>query len=331
MAGIIYTPPPVTPTPPTPPGGNINSIQYNGGSIFKGLDFLESDAAGEHQQFIAALTTPSTPPADRSILFASNEDGDGELSVLNQYDKSTPLQLGIGHKIVGMIQPGNGSLPLSSFSWFGGANIQSSGNWDSNATAKVATAGVALPNVTRQRCVSNAALNATSETAMTDPKRAAIVGYARQAWGTKLIITFGLPTYRSDQRLLIGYTGNAGLISGAVDPSTLLNSVAIIKDVAQSTFNFYFRGTAGGNTFNSGITPTVNGLYRVTVFVPSTGTQAFINFQEIGVNAITSNLTYFSSNIPAQGVSIFPHLYASTAGVATAVSFALVQIYEEQL
>lgn len=331
MAGIIYTPPPTAPTPPTPPGGNANSIQFNGGGIFKGLDFLEADAAQEHAQFIADNTV-NTPPQGKAVLYANSDDGDEPLTVINEWGKNMPLQYNIGHKIIGMTWPGGGASPGNAFAW---SNFTTSvGTWSSGVAlaAKSYSAGTTLPNMSKMNGASAAAVNSSAEVYVNTINRAAIIGSAAQAWGTKLIITFGLPTYKADQRIFIGYANAAGALGANVDPSTYVNAIGIIKDQASNRFAFFVRGAGIAATLNTLIAPTLNSVYRLTVFIPSAGGQCFLSFQEILPGTITTIKFTNTANMPVIGTALFPHLLVNTGGTtATAVNVSLIQMYEEQL
>jgi len=331
MAGIIYTPPPTAPTPPTPPGGNANSIQFNGGGIFKGLDFLEADAAQEHAQFIADNTV-NTPPQGKAVLYANSDDGDEPLTVVNSWGKNFPLQYNIGHKVIGMAWPAGGASVGNAFAW---SNFTTSvGTWSSGVAlaAKSYSAGQTLPNMSKMNGASAAALNSSAEVYVNTINRAAIIGSAAQAWGTKLIITFGLATYKSDQRIFAGYANAAGALGANVDPSTYTNAIGIIKDQASASFVFFVRGAGVGTSINTGIAPTLNGVYRATIFIPSSGGTCYLNFQEILVGSINSVGYANNTTMPIIGTAMFPHLLVNTGAATTnAVNVSLIQMYEEQL
>jgi hypothetical protein len=332
MAGIIYTAPPTAPTPPTPPAGNTGSIQYNGGSVFKGLDNLETDAAGKHQQFISDDVI-NTPSQNKVVLYANSEDGDDPLSVVNSWGKNFPLQYNIGHKIIGMSWPTNGAAPSGAFAWNGYVSSVGAA-WNSGVplATKSYNAGSTLPNISRMNGSTTAAINQSAEIYVNTINRSAIIGSAAQAWGTKLIITFGLPTYKSDQRMFIGYANAAAALGANVDPTNYINCIAVIKDQGTSQFTFFVRGSGIGNTQLTGITPTLNGLYRLTVFIPSSGGKTYINFQEIVVNTVNSVSYFNDTTMPIIGTPMYPHLMANTGALsATAINLSLVQMYEEQL
>jgi hypothetical protein len=328
MAGINYTPPP---TAGTPPGGNINSVQFNGSGTFKGLDFVEADAAEEHLQLIADNTI-NTPAQGKIILYANSDDGDEPLTVINSWGKNFPLQYNIGHKVIGMAWPAGGASVGSAFAW---SNFTTSvGTWSSAVplAGKSWSAGQALPNFTKMNGASATALNSSAEVYVNTINRAAIIGSGPQAWGTKLIITFGLPTYKSDQRIFAGYANAAGALGANVDPSTYTNAIGIIKDQASGSFVFFVRGAGIGTSVNTGINPTLNGVYRATIFIPSAGGQCYLNFQEILVGSITNADYSNNTTMPVVGTSMFAHLLVNTGAATTnAVNVSLIQIYEEQL
>jgi hypothetical protein len=334
MASIIYTPPATPPTPPLYPGGNPGSVQYNNTTDFKGLDFLESNATGGHQQFIVddGLGIPP-PPQGKSIIYASSNDGDEALSTINSWEKDFPLQINIGHKIIGMSWPTNGASPSGAFAWNG--YVTSVGSLWSSSTAlatKSYSAGTTLPNISRMNGATLALINQSAEIYVNTINRSAIIGSAAQAWGTKLIITFGLPTYKSDQRFFIGYVNAAAALGAAVDPSSYLNSIAIIKDSASNRFFFYVRGAGIASTQSTGFEPTLNGLYRLTVFIPSSGGSCYMSFDEILVGSVNNANYTNNTTMPAIGTAMFPHLMANTGPTTTtAINLSLVQMYEEQL
>ena len=333
MAGIFYTPPPVTPTPPTPPGGNVGSIQFNGSGIFKGLDFVEADSAEEHLQLIADNTV-NTPPQGKSVVYISSNDGDEPLTVLTSWGKDFPLQNNIGHKIIGMAWPSGGASVGNAFAW---SNYTTSvGTWSSTLPAlltnKTYSATNVLSNMTKMNGASTALVNNSTEVYLNAAQRAAIIGSASQAWGTKLIITFGLPTYKSDQRIFAGYSNAASALSANTDPSSFINTIGIIKDSGSNSFVFFCRGAGLGTSVNTGITPQLNGVYRATIFIPSSGGMCYINFQQIGINTITNATFFNNTTMPIVGMSMFAHVYCNTGPTTTtAVNLSFIQMYEEQL
>lgn len=332
MAAIIYTAPPTPPTPPTPPGAPDGSVQYNSSGTFAGISLLTSNATGDHAQYIAA-STPTAPPQGNLILFADGDDGDNPITQINSWDKSFPLQNNIGHKIIGMAWTGSGTSITASFAWNGYIN-STLGTWNNtNPLAfKNYALGTTLPNLSKQNGLTAAAINSGCEVCMITQARSVLVGAAAQAWGVKLILTFGLPTYKTDQRIFMGYSNVAATMPQNVDPSNNLNSIAIIKDQGDTNFQFFFRGAAGLTKVDTGITPVLNGVFRVTIYIPSTGAQAFINIQQILPNTITTAVESNNTTIPIPGTYLYPHFMANTGGLtATAVNLSFIQMYEEQL
>lgn len=327
MSGIIYTKPPQA---QTQPAGSPTQLQYNaGGGLFGALANVN---AINGNLSLSQIATPSTPVGGTGVIYADSGDTDQQLAYVNSYGRVTPIQYGWSHKIVGQILVGNGSLPVGSFDYLGAVTV--TGTADSNGSTKTYSAGSVLTNLTRQKITSAAALNSGAEICMADPKRAAIVGSGSQGWGSKLTITFGLATYVTTQRIFVGYSQYASASAYNVDPSTLLNCAAIIKDANDINFSFFFNdGTGAGVKIDTGIAPALNGVYRVTVFIPSNGSSFNVNISQINTDSISPQAAYnqATTNVPLSGQFLYPHMFASTAASTTAVTMTLINLYEEQL
>lgn len=335
MSGIIYTPAPTPPTPPTPPGAPNRSLQYNSSGSFAGLSLLSSDTNGDLPQWIATGTPGITPPQNNAIIYVNGDDGDQPVTVFNAWAKDIPLQYNLGHKIVGGIIPGVGTSANAVLNWANSINF--TGTWSGNGTTqplaqKTYNASFVLPNLTKINGQTTAALNNTAAYYMITRERAVIVGSAAQAWGTKLILTFGLSTYKTDQRIFMGYSFYNSVLPANTDPSTWLNTIGIIKDQADGTFSFFFRGALGGTKTNTTIAPALNGVYRATIFIPSSGGSAYINFQEITTSNVNSVSASNTATIPVTNTFLYPHFFANTGALsATQVNISLINVYEEQL
>lgn len=335
MAGIIYTPAPTPPTPPTPPGAPNRSLQYNASGTFAGLALLSSDTNGDLPQFIGTTTPSPVPPQNNAILYVNSDDGDQPITVFNSWEKDIPLQYNIGHKIIGGINPGIGTSANAFVNWQN--CLANTGTWQGNGTTqplaqKSYNASFVLPNLTKINGQTTAAINNTAAYYMITRERAVIIGSAAQAWGTKLIMTFGLPTYKTDQRLFFGYSAYNSVLPNNTDPSTWLNTVGVMKGQSDSNLQFYFRGATGGTIANTGITPTLNDVFRVTIFIPSSGAAVYINLQQITVGAINSVSWSNNSTIPIPNTILYPHFFANTGALsATQVNISLINVYEEQL
>ena len=152
MSEIKYTAPVVAPTPTTP-AAPANSIQYNNAGAFGGMANVSADAGNLK---FAPINQPSAPTGagGAGVIYASNDEGDTQLTYINNYNRVTPLQYGFSHKILTQILPGNGPTPLGSGSMFGVTSIILTGTADSNGTAKVNSVFTTLPNLTRQTITS---------------------------------------------------------------------------------------------------------------------------------------------------------------------------------
>jgi hypothetical protein len=327
MAGIIYTPPPVTPTPPTPPGGSADQLQYNDGlGGFGGAAYL-SQKNGFLQSI--SINSPNSAPAasdGHAIVYTDNGVGNNFLRVSSKVAIDTPLQNSIGHKVIGLsITTSNSGLThyfnFASFTSITGTQSRPTRLWDTLNP---------LNNYTHTRITSAAVINSAAEYWGNTTTIGAIVGSTDNNAGARLVITFGLDTYVTTQRIFAGYSASASQIMGAGDPSNLLNIVGVAKDSGDTNFQIIFNDGAGAATkFNTGIAPTALGVYRVEIFIQPNGSEFFVRLCVLGMNSTSYYGMSQKNNIPASGNYMTVHAGAATT-TATAVQFGIISIYEEQ-
>jgi hypothetical protein len=153
-----------------------------------------------------------------------------------------------------------------------------------------------------------------------------------------LTITFGLSTYLSTQRLLIGYnTNNNSAPTATVDPSTFLNIIGLSKDAGDSTLQFITNNGSGtGTKINTGVTPSQNNIYRLTVVItPQAGaavsTGVYITLETITKTGIsTVNSGSITTKIPAAGTALQPVMYVNTAAGSSSVAFNFIHMTQER-
>lgn len=328
MAGIIYTPPPVIPTPPTPPGGSADQLQYNDGlGAFGGAQYLT-----QKNGFLQAIgiNSPNSAPVasdGNAIIYADNGVGQNFVRARSKVAVDTPLQRSIGHKVIGLSMTTSNSGLTHYFNF---ASFTSITGTQSRPT-RLYDALNPLNNYSHTRITSAAAINSAAEYWGNTTTIGAVVGSTDNNAGAYLSITFGLDTYATTQRIFAGYSASASQIMGTANPSNLLNIVGVAKDDTDSRFQIIFNDGAGVATkFDTGIAPTLLGLYRVEIFIQPNGSEFFVRFS----NLLMSSTSYYSmsqkNNIPASGNYMTVHAGASTASSTTAVQFGIISVYEEQ-
>jgi len=316
----------------TPPGGSTTQVQYNNGGAFDGASQVTINTTDENLQLVSATALVTVPSAGNVKVYANNRTGTDEVRVSPSVGVDVPLQNSMGHKIIGTIYPGGnattglavGSGQFTGYTSLNAASaVTDSKTWDA---ANMRT------NFTVLNFVSTAAINVGAELTMNNLSRAMMVGNNTYGGGSKLVIMFAFPAYRSTQRIIAGYAATTGGTLGA-DPSTNTNIIAIAKDGSDNNFFLMYNdGTLTCTRVDTFIAPNINDVYRVTIFIPSNSTSMYVTLEAISKSSITTyNSGAITTNIPAGGTTLLPHLGSGTGGtISTAVRMGLIQIYEEQ-
>lgn len=309
------------------PGGSTTQVQYNNAGAFAGAS-QAAIASDGNLQLVSATGLVTAPSVGNAKIYSNNRTGVDEIRASQGIGSDVPLQNSMGYKVIGMFVPGTNAL-TGLFNFAVGASMSG---------ATIATVNKAydsanmLPNFTYVKGTSAASATVATDASPTGSTRAVMVGNNTYGGGAKLVITFGLPTYASSQRIFAGYSATVGGIMG-VDPSGNINIVGVAKDAGDSTFVFINNdssGTCTRTTMSTPITPNINNVYRVTIFIPSNSTTFYTTFETITKSGITVSSTSASSDIPAAGVLLIPHVGSGTAASSTAVTMGIIQVYEEQ-
>jgi len=87
--------------------------------------------------------------------------------------------------------------------------------------------------------------------------------------------------------------------------------------------------TASVTKINTGITPNANNVYRVAVFLPSSGTASYVtleSFSKTGVTVFTASNT---ANVPVSGTLMYFNMMTNSALTGVAATMALISAVEE--
>lgn len=306
--------------------------------------------------------TPSQNPVDSSVTFASQTlttdvlpaSGSGKLFSTNQTGTEQP-QWNPSVVTPYLMQ---GSLSDHQFSKLypnlGGTQLIADGpdflfnDGNSNlfpaigATALVNAVYDAtnrLPNIFNESTTSSALANSSAGWyyASTSKSNGVFIQNTNYYGGAILTITFGLSSYFSTQRLFIGYdTSNNLQPSATTDPSAILNSVGLSKDVGDATLQFITNGRSGTATkVNTGVTPTTGNEYRLTITInPNPATNGiYMTLETLTKSALPTKVSSgkLTSNIPVNGVALQPVIWANTGSGTSAVVLNFILMTQERL
>lgn len=311
------------------PAGSSTNIQYNNSGALTGAARAIITTNGDIQM-ISTSGSPAAPTAGNLVLYSNNRSGNDELHTVPSVGTETIVQNSLGQKIIGRLNVGLvGTIIATEF--FNGVSVLVG---TSGTTNKAYDATNMLPNYTQLRQTTAASTNTTAAVYVGNGSagKACLLGNNSFGGGGKLVVTFGFSTYASTQRIFVGYYANSGAApSTSTDPSSWLNTIGIGKDTGDTTLQVMYNDGSGSATkVETSVTPSVNNVYRITIFVPSAGATVYATLEAMVKGSISVFNASSSTNIPATGSLLNQYCWANTGSGSSAIALAFIQMYEEQ-
>lgn len=142
------------------------------------------------------------------------------------------------------------------------------------------------------------------------------LGNAAGQGGFFFFCRFGFTTYSAAARVFIGLT-TQNAAYGATEPSTVNNTVGLLKDSTDGTVSFAMRGTAV--TKNGTFTPATGAVYDFTMScAPNSTTVYYRLVDETNGTTIFDNLST-STNAPAVNTLLYPWAWVGASTALTQV------------
>jgi hypothetical protein len=282
-------------------------------------------AATIQQPAVAYSVLPAAPAAGNLIMGATNMNGIEEGFFQPSSGIGYPVQsdlagLDIGHWTT------NGTGPQQTGRYVSAITLVGAGSFN----LRTYDATNVAPNQIYEKLIGSASANNQVEAYFGFTSRDAMIGNAKYGAGSKLGMHFCIPGYVSTQRFFAGYASTFAQLSTTTDPSGLTNIIGIGKDAADATFYIMANDGSGTATkINTGITPTANDEYFVTVTLPSNTTTETVWIERRTKTASTTFSYTFSTDIPNAGTLMYVHLSSNSAAVSTAPTLGLMEIIEQ--
>jgi hypothetical protein len=316
----------------TSPGGSTTQVQYNNAGTFDGAAKVTVDTTDENLILISTSgTTAVTAPGSAGAkVWTSNRVGINQLMLTPFLGAETPMQASFGNKLIGRYITAGSTTIIADGYLNQAMSAVNPGNTGGTVTARGYDATNLLPNYNRYGYLTATTASSYAEQRTSVVGKGSVMGNAVYGGGSKLVYTFGLGAYNSGERLFFGYTGSALTWSTNIDPSAQVNTFGLGKDVADTTFQWMTNdGTTTATKTSTGVTPNINDIYRLTIFVPSNATTIYMQLEVITKSTITNYTYSTSSDIPAIGTLIYQRMYINNAATGAAVSMMMIQIEEE--
>lgn len=313
------------------PGGSTTQVQYNNAGSFDGSTQVTINTTDENLTLISTTgTTAVTAPSSGLKVWSANRTGIDELHVSPTIGVESILQNSFGQKLIGSYIT-SGASSIAATGYFAGViGLINPGNAGSTITARTYDATNLRPNYNYLPITTLVTASSYGETRTNVAGKGSVIGNAAYGGGSKYIATFGFGVYNSAQRFFCGYTSTALTITGGSDPSSLTNIFVLGKDVGDTTLQWMHNDGSGTATkVDTGITPSTNNVYRLTIFIPSNTNGIYMTLEEMTKTSITYYNYTVTTDYPATGTLMYQRLWVSGAATGVAVSVSMIQIEEE--
>lgn len=285
-----------------------------------------SDWNAEHvvEQYLdyPVVATPATPSAGTLRTFARSRAG----RALPHYVGPAGLDSALQPALFGN----------TSYMWLAGTGTTVAINWGSNWTARNNGTSAAQAHPTKASTNALTSMNrATFGTGTTATGTSGIQSAASVAWrgnaaglgGFFFFSRFAVETHEPAMRYMIGLSALNAFLAG--EPSAQNNTIALIKDAADSNWFLATRdGTAVTKT-PTGLAVAAGTILDLTMFAPPNGSNVTVRL----VNAVNGTVhldnVVITNNLPVNTTFLFAHAQCMSTVGTTAKLLALNRIYVE--
>ena len=267
-----------------------------------------------------SATNPPAPAADNLTLYSRNRANRILPNYIGPAGLDSPLQPALF---------GN-----SVYMWLASATTTVSIAWGTTWTARNATGAQAHPTkattnflsqMNRATFSSTAAVNTSAGIQSTTTVAAR--GNAAGIGGFFFFARFGIETYSgTGQQIIVGLSSANANLAG--QPSALVNSVALIKDSADTTWFLLFMDGTTATRVNTGETITAGYVYDLTIFCKPNDTSISVRLVRINTDTAIINNVSYSTNLPVNTTYMYAHAQLCNTGTAIN-ALALNRIYVE--
>ena len=311
------------------PATGTSQIQYNKSGNFASASKSLIDSADGTNIFICqTFTTIPTNgnPGMLKIIADSLYGYEQLMTISGTTGLATPLQTSNVHHYDGRMYSNGGAVLADGF-----YNSAISNSGTPSFVLRTYDASNCAPNFLSIKTSTSASPNSSTEWWYGFSGRDGMITSSIFTGGSVLVMDFHLAAYFSTQRAFFGYTSTSTQMTTTGDPSGVLNIVGAGKDAADATLQIMFNNGSGTATkVNTGITPTVNDRYRVTVWLPSNTTTEYVTVEKFTTTTYTIVGASNTGKIPTAGTLMYLHMMVNTGAASTISSLNIHWIKEEQ-
>lgn len=270
---------------------------------------------------LPAKTGTVTAPAAGLNLFNRLRGGRNTLRMLGPAGVETALQPALFGNSVSLWLPGTGTTVAINFGTAWTARNAGTGAAQAHPTRASTNAMTSL-----QRATFGTGTTATGSSGIQTTGTIAWRGNAAGLGGFFFHSRFGIETYESALRVMVGFSALNAALTG--DPSAQNNSILMCKDAADTTWQIVTRGTASTKT-NTGITCAAGDIFDFFIFAAPNGSNVAVQILNAVTGASLYENTNITTNLPTNTTFLYAHAQIMSTVGTTAKLLALNRIYVE--
>jgi hypothetical protein len=152
-------------------------------------------------------------------------------------------------------------------------------------------------------------------------------GNAANLGGFFFFARFGIETLAADMRAFVGLSANSATM--AADGSTWANTVGLVKDSADSTWQIATRDASTLTKTPTGCTVTAGQILDFLVFAPPNGSNVTCRLVDAVTGTVFVDDVAITSNLPVDTTFLFMQAHCQSVTGTTAKALALNRMYCE--
>lgn len=222
------------------------------------------------------------------------------------------------------------------YMWLPGTGTTTSINFGTNFTARNNGTSAAQAHPTKTSTNAMTSLNrATFGTGTTTTGASGIQSGATVAWrgnaaglgGFFFFARFGIETLASDMRAMVGLSANNATM--AADGSTWANTVGLVKDSADSTWQIATRNASTLTKTATGCTVTAGQILDFLMFAPPNASNVTFRLVDAVNGTVFVDDVAINTNLPVSTTFLFMQAHCQSVSGTTAKLLALNRMYCE--
>lgn len=296
-------------TAPVLNGGILNAPGINSGVMANPFEVVDTGK-------------PAIPQAGRLKHFAFSRAGRVLPHFVGPAGIDTPVQPALFGNSVFLWLPGTGATTSINFGCSWTARNVGTSAAQSHPTL-VSTNALASLN----RAIFSTGTTSTGSSGIQSTSPICWRGNASGLGGFFFFSRFAVETLATGMQFMVGLSALNAALAG--EPSAQANSVALVKDLADSAWFLATRDATAVTKTPTGVTVTAGQILDLTLFAPPNGTSIFARLTDPVTNTIYVDNLEITANLPVVTTFLYAHAQCRSTSGTTSKSLALNRIYVE--